>query len=172
MVIAIAAISLVVGGIGIANIMLVSIVERTREIGLRKAVGAADAAIFSQFLLEAIVVTIAGGAIGIAGGLIIAFAAAALFQFPLVLSAWSIASGLGLSFVIGLLAGGLPAAGRRNSIRSLPCAATKFSRFGLHSSPVQGCVLAVGYWLIAITYYLLPSAFCLLPSVFRYSNFK
>jgi ABC-type antimicrobial peptide transport system, permease component len=65
---AIAGISLVVGGIGIANIMLVSVMERTREIGLRKAVGATSGAILNQFLMEAIVISSIGGAIGIGLG--------------------------------------------------------------------------------------------------------
>ncbi len=68
MMVAIAGISLIVGGIGIANIMLVSVVERTREIGVRKALGATDNAILSQFLIESVVVSIVGGSIGIAIG--------------------------------------------------------------------------------------------------------
>ncbi|MEO1184208.1 MAG: ABC transporter permease, partial [Cyanobacteria bacterium J06636_27] len=75
MVSAIAGISLIVGGIGIANIMLVSVVERTREIGIRKALGATNSAILNQFLVEAVVISTVGGSIGIITGIIIAFSA-------------------------------------------------------------------------------------------------
>ena len=122
MVSAIAGISLVVGGIGIANIMLVSVVERTREIGVRKAVGATNSAVLSQFLTEAVIVSIAGGALGIGLGVGIAFAAATLFKFPFVISIWSIVAGFGLSFVIGLLAGVIPA---RNAAQLDPIAALR-----------------------------------------------
>jgi putative ABC transport system permease protein len=109
MVIAIAGISLLVGGIGIANIMLVSVVERTREIGIRKAVGATYSAILNQFLTEAIVIATVGGGIGIGSGIVIAAAAAIIFQFPFVVSSWSVVVGFGLSFLVGLLAGVIPA---------------------------------------------------------------
>ncbi|MGF1987372.1 MULTISPECIES: ABC transporter permease [Nostoc] len=109
MVVAIAGISLVVGGIGIANIMLVSVVERTREIGIRKAVGATRSAILNQFLAEAIVISIAGGCIGMVGGIIIAYAAANIFKFPFVISVLSIIAGFGLSITVGLIAGVIPA---------------------------------------------------------------
>jgi putative ABC transport system permease protein len=122
MVSAIAGISLVVGGIGIANIMLVSVVERTREIGVRKAVGATNSAVLSQFLTEAVIVSIAGGALGIGLGVGIAFGAATLFKFPFVISIWSIVVGFGLSFVIGLIAGVIPA---RNAAQLDPIAALR-----------------------------------------------
>lgn len=109
MVVAIAGISLIVGGIGIANIMLVSVVERTREIGIRKAVGATDQAILNQFLVEAIAIAAAGGLVGVGLGLAISFIAASLFNFPLVISLWSIVLGVGLSFVTGVVAGVIPA---------------------------------------------------------------
>lgn len=109
MVSAIAGISLIVGGIGIANIMLVSVVERTREIGIRKAVGATNGAVLSQFLTEAVLVSLAGGAIGIALGVGIAFAAATSFKFPFVISLWSVIAGFSLSTIIGLIAGVIPA---------------------------------------------------------------
>ena len=109
MVTAIAGISLVVGGIGIANIMLVSVMERTREIGLRKAVGATSGAILNQFLMESIVISIIGGAIGIGLGIALAFTAATLFKFPFVVPLWSVVVGFGLSLIVGVLAGGIPA---------------------------------------------------------------
>jgi putative ABC transport system permease protein len=109
MVVAIAGISLIVGGIGIANIMLVSVVERTREIGIRKALGATQSAILSQFLVEAILISTIGGGIGIGGGVGIAAIAAFLFKFPLIISMESIAAGFGLSVAVGLVAGVVPA---------------------------------------------------------------
>ncbi len=115
-------ISLVVGGIGIANIMLVSVVERTREIGIRKAVGATNGAILSQFLAESIVISIIGGSIGMGVGIVVAFGAATTFSFPFVVSAWSVGSGLGLSFIVGLLAGVIPA---RNAARLDPITALR-----------------------------------------------
>lgn len=121
-VIAIAGISLVVGGIGIANIMLVSVVERTKEIGLRKALGATNAAILVQFLAEAVVISTTGGAVGIAIGVVISFGAATAFSFPFVISVGAIATGFGLSFGVGLLAGGLPA---RNAARLDPITALR-----------------------------------------------
>ena len=122
MVVAVAAISLIVGGIGIANIMLVSVVERTREIGIRKAIGATSVAILSQFLAEAVVIAAMGGVVGICLGVAIAVAASNLFQFPLVISLWSILIGFGLTFVIGLIAGVIPA---RNAAALDPIAALR-----------------------------------------------
>ncbi|MDX2239155.1 MAG: ABC transporter permease [Leptolyngbyaceae cyanobacterium bins.302] len=119
---AIAGISLVVGGIGIANIMLVSVVERTREIGIRKAIGATNSAILNQFLTEAIVVSVLGGAVGVAIGVGLAFAASTLFKFPFVVSLWSIVAGLSLAFTVGLIAGVIPA---RNAARLDPIAALR-----------------------------------------------
>lgn len=122
MVVAIAGISLVVGGIGIANIMLVSVVERTKEIGIRKAVGATNAAILIQFLAEAVLVSTVGGGIGIVLGIAIAFGAASIFQFPFVVSIWAIGTGFGLSFTVGLVAGVIPA---RNAALLDPIAALR-----------------------------------------------
>ncbi|MBV9385182.1 MAG: ABC transporter permease [Chroococcidiopsidaceae cyanobacterium CP_BM_ER_R8_30] len=122
MVVAIAGISLLVGGIGIGNIMLVSVVERTREIGIRKAVGATNAAILNQFLAEAIVVSVVGGGIGIGFGIAIAWGVAAVFKFPFVVSLWSVTAGFGLSFLVGLIAGVIPA---RNAARLDPIAALR-----------------------------------------------
>jgi putative ABC transport system permease protein len=109
MIVAIAGISLVVGGIGIANIMLVSVVERTREIGIRKALGATDRAILSQFLTEAVVISIVGGGIGIVLGISLAFLAATVLNFAFIVSGSAIAIGFGLSTAVGLVAGVIPA---------------------------------------------------------------
>ncbi|WP_442949312.1 ABC transporter permease [Nostoc sp.] len=122
MVVAIASISLLVGGIGIANIMLVSVVERTREIGIHKAVGATNSAILNQFLAESVVISTAGGGIGMGIGIGIAFGAAMIFHFPFVVSVWSVVCGFGLSFIVGLLAGVIPA---RNAAQLDPIAALR-----------------------------------------------
>lgn len=122
MVVAIAGISLVVGGIGIANIMLVSVVERTREIGIRKALGATSSAILNQFLAEAIVISIIGGGVGMASGVVIAFASANIFKFPFVISTVSVVVGFGLSLTVGLLAGVIPA---RNAAKLDPITALR-----------------------------------------------
>jgi putative ABC transport system permease protein len=119
---AIAGISLVVGGIGIANIMLVSVVERTREIGIRKAVGATNGAVLSQFLAEAIMVSLVGGAIGVASGIGLAFGASVAFSLPFVISLWSVFAGLALALIVGLLAGVIPA---RNASRLDPITALR-----------------------------------------------
>ena len=122
MMVAIAGISLIVGGIGIANIMLVSVVERTREIGVRKALGATDNAILSQFLIESVVVSIVGGSIGIAIGVGITFAAATAFKFPFIVSTSSVLLGFGLSTAVGLVAGVIPA---RNAAKLDPITALR-----------------------------------------------
>ena len=122
LVVAIASISLVVGGIGIANIMLVSVVERTREIGIRKALGATHWAILTQFLIEAIAISMIGGVIGAGGGILIAFGSSLIFKFPFVVSGWSIVIGFGLSTGVGLVAGVIPA---RNAALLDPIAALR-----------------------------------------------
>ncbi|MEO1182157.1 MAG: ABC transporter permease, partial [Cyanobacteria bacterium J06636_28] len=109
LIVAIAAISLVVGGIGIANIMLVSVVERTREIGIRKALGATERDVLSQFLAESIVISVIGGGIGIVIGVGITFVSATAFDFPFIISNTAIAAGVGLSTSVGLVAGVIPA---------------------------------------------------------------
>jgi putative ABC transport system permease protein len=112
---AIGAISLVVGGIGVANIMLVSVTERTREIGIRKAIGATRRAILQQFLLESTVLAGLGGALGVAIGLGLTFGAATVLprvvaDFPVpVVSPGSVVLALSVSLLIGLVAGGYPA---------------------------------------------------------------
>lgn len=118
---AIAGISLVVGGIGIMNMMLTSVTERTREIGLRKAIGASERDISSQFLMESLALTILGGGIGIALGWLIAFAATALGILTAVVSLSSVLLAFGVSAAIGIVFGWYPArrAARMNPIEAL-----------------------------------------------------
>jgi putative ABC transport system permease protein len=106
---AIAAISLLVGGIGIMNIMLVSVTERTREIGTRKAVGARKADVLSQFLLEAMVLSLLGGAIGILLGVGIARLVDLAGVMNAVISARSVLLAVGFSLAVGLFFGIYPA---------------------------------------------------------------
>jgi putative ABC transport system permease protein len=122
MIVAIAGISLVVGGIGIANIMLVSVVERTREIGIRKALGATERAVLSQFLTESVVISMVGGVIGIIGGVGITFLAATAFKFPFLISTEAVLTGFGLSTTVGLSAGFIPA---KNAARLDPITALR-----------------------------------------------
>lgn len=125
--VAVASIALFVGGVGIMNIMLVAVTERTREIGLRKAIGATDGDILGQFLIEAVLLTVIGGVIGIILGSVLAFVIALLlskglgvnwqFIFP-----WSGAFlGFTVSAVIGLVFGGYPAkkASQKSPIEAL-----------------------------------------------------
>ncbi len=105
----IAAISLLVGGIGIMNIMLVTVTERTREIGLRKALGAKRKVIIYQFLIEAIILTLTGGIIGMLLGIGISFVLSSLMTLPFTISPPSIALAMGVSGVIGVLFGWYPA---------------------------------------------------------------
>ena len=106
---AIAAVSLLVGGIGIMNIMLVSVTERTREIGVRMAVGARPRDILAQFLVEALVLSVAGGLIGVALGLLGAQRLAATFQWPMLIRTDIIALSVGFSALVGIGFGLYPA---------------------------------------------------------------
>ena len=105
----VAGISLLVGGIGIMNMMLVSVTERTREIGLRKAVGAKERDILTQFLLEAIVLSLVGGIMGIAVGIGSALMVAYLLHWPPLLSGWAILFAVSFSVAVGLFFGFYPA---------------------------------------------------------------
>jgi putative ABC transport system permease protein len=104
----IAAISLLVGGIGIMNIMLVSVTERTREIGLRKAIGATPKEILLQFLTEAVVFSVSGGLIGIAIGIAGSLIINQFIQTTVAL--WSVALSFGVSSAVGIIFGVAPAA--------------------------------------------------------------
>ena len=105
----VAAISLVVGGIVVMNIMLVSVTERTREIGVRKAVGASRRDVLLQFLIESVVITSTGGLMGVAAGFLLAFALAAAMGFPLLFSVGSAVLGVGVSSAVGIASGLWPA---------------------------------------------------------------
>ena len=107
---AIAAISLLVGGIGIMNIMLVSVTERTREIGLRKAVGASERDILAQFVLEAVLLTVTGGLLGIGLGALMGQVAGGAIGVPAVVTSGSVALAAGVSIAVGLVFGIYPAA--------------------------------------------------------------
>lgn len=104
-----AAISLIVGGIGIMNIMLVSVTERTREIGLRMAVGARKRDILAQFLTEAIVLCLSGGILGLLIGIAATFAIAGLAGWPVLISSTIVAVGIGASAAVGVVFGYVPA---------------------------------------------------------------
>jgi len=107
--IGVAAISLVVGGIVVMNIMLVSVTERTKEIGIRKAIGARRKDILTQFLIEAVTVTAVGGAIGVLTGFVLAYGISALIGFPLLINVTSAVLGVGVSSVVGIVSGLWPA---------------------------------------------------------------
>lgn len=118
---AVAFISLLVGGIGIMNIMLVSVTERTREIGLRMAVGASARDIMAQFLTEAVLISIVGGTIGIALGLGGAAIAAKIASWPLLVQPGSVLLAFGVAAVVGIFFGFYPArkASRLDPIEAL-----------------------------------------------------
>jgi putative ABC transport system permease protein len=117
----VAAVSLLVGGIGIMNIMLVSVTERTREIGIRLAIGASENKVLLQFLVEAVVLSAVGGLIGIASGIGGALALASTMGWPFVLSPLWIFVAFGISMAIGVIFGFYPArkAAQMNPIDAL-----------------------------------------------------
>ncbi len=117
----IAGISLLVGGIGIMNIMLATVLEQTREIGVRRAVGARRADIRFQFLVTAFTLAMLGGLLGVTMGVAIAHAVAAYADWPTVVTTWSIALSLGVSVLVGVASGLYPAvrAARLDPIQAL-----------------------------------------------------
>jgi putative ABC transport system permease protein len=112
-----------VGGIGIMNIMLVSVTERTREIGLRMAVGARGHDIFTQFLVEAITLALIGGLLGIAAGIPGSYAIAHFMDWPIAFGLESIALALGFTGAIGIIFGLYPA---RKASRLTPIEALRY----------------------------------------------
>ncbi len=116
-----AAISLIVGGIGIMNIMLVSVTERTREIGLRMAIGARGSDILGQFLTEAVLLCFVGGLLGLLLGVVIALVLTSILNWPVYISPWIVLIALGASAAVGILFGFVPArrAARLNPIDAL-----------------------------------------------------
>jgi putative ABC transport system permease protein len=117
----ISSISLVVGSIGVMNIMLVSVIERTREIGIRKALGAPRRVILGQFLVEAVVLTAAGGVLGILLGAGISWLVKTIGHLPSYVPFWSAAGALAVSAAVGLFFGLYPAmrASRLDPVESL-----------------------------------------------------
>jgi putative ABC transport system permease protein len=105
----IAGVSLLVGGIGIMNIMLVSVTERTREIGIRMAIGARSSAVQSQFLIESIVLSLTGGSIGIILGIVLSLAIPAMLGWPTLVSMMAIIGSVLFSAAVGIFFGYYPA---------------------------------------------------------------
>jgi putative ABC transport system permease protein len=120
---AVAGISLVIGGIGIMNIMLVSVTERTREIGLRMAVGARGRDILAQFLIEAVTLSLIGGAIGVLLGAVATWAIGSFAGWQVSMTAASIALAVGFSAIVGVFFGFYPA---RRAARLLPIQALRY----------------------------------------------
>jgi putative ABC transport system permease protein len=118
---AIAGISLLVGGIGIMNIMFASVMERTKEIGTRLAIGAKKADVIAQFLSEAILISVAGGMIGVIIGVVLSFLIKSFFDITTIISFSSIIISFGVSAAVGVIFGYSPAkrAAERDPIESL-----------------------------------------------------
>ncbi|MBU2229144.1 FtsX-like permease family protein, partial [Patescibacteria group bacterium] len=120
-VVGIAAISLIVGGIGIMNIMLVSVTERTREIGIRKALGASGANILSQFIVESSVLSFTGGFLGVALSYLATQLITNLYDIPTLITFEALGLAFGVSVFVGIIFGIMPAskAARKNPIEAL-----------------------------------------------------
>jgi putative ABC transport system permease protein len=105
----VSSIGLLVGGVGVMNIMLMSVTERTREIGVRKAIGARKRDVIRQFLTEAVALTGAGGVIGIIFGVLISLIIQKAMNFPSVVPTWAIAAAVAVAMSVGLFFGIYPA---------------------------------------------------------------
>jgi putative ABC transport system permease protein len=121
--IGIAAISMVVGGIVIMNIMLVSVTERTREVGIRKAMGARRSDVMMQFLIEAVVLAVTGGLLGVLLGIVVAKGVTLAVGMPSVIKLWAVAAGLIVSASVGVFFGVYPA---QRAAKLEPIAALRF----------------------------------------------
>jgi putative ABC transport system permease protein len=121
--IGIAGVSLVVGGIVIMNIMLVSVTERTREIGIRKALGARRDDVLMQFLIEALILSLIGGVIGVISGVTFAEIVTALIGMPSSIKLWAVLAGLVVAASVGVFFGVYPA---RKAARLDPIVALRF----------------------------------------------
>jgi ABC-type antimicrobial peptide transport system permease subunit len=119
----IAVVSLVVGGIGIMNIMLLSVTERTKEIGIRRSVGALSDEVMMQFLMEAMTLSLTGGLLGIVGGLTLAFFITRLVQWSTAISPLAVAVSFGISAAIGMVFGYYPA---RQAARVSPMSSLRY----------------------------------------------
>jgi putative ABC transport system permease protein len=119
----IAGISLLVGGVGVMNIMLVSVSERTREVGLRKAVGARTRDVLRQFLLEAVALTVTGGVVGILVGIAASLLVGRFSPVPAAITGWSVALAFAVSVAVGVFFGVYPA---RKAARMQPVAALRY----------------------------------------------
>jgi putative ABC transport system permease protein len=117
----IAGVSLVVGGIGIANIMLATVTERTREIGIRRALGAKQRDIAVQFLIESLLLSCCGGVVGTVLGIGLAYAVSGLIGLPTIIRLWAPLVAFGVSVLVGLASGVYPArrAARLDPIEAL-----------------------------------------------------
>jgi len=121
---AVSAVALLIGGVGILAVMLIAIRERIREIGLRRAVGATARDVLTQFILEALIISVLGGLVGLGLGVIAAVVAARLGDWPLVISPGSVLLAIGVSTVVGVLFGAYPA---RRAARLDPTVALRSS---------------------------------------------
>jgi putative ABC transport system permease protein len=146
---AIAGVSLVVGGIGIMNIMLVSVTERTREIGIRLAIGAHGRDVLTQFLVEAIILSVMGGTLGVALGVGASQIVSKLNNWPVLVSTSAIVIAVGFSALIGISSGSIPPARPPSSIRSRRCGMSEALGRGRPSSKELNGATATPPWRFA-----------------------